>query len=301
MLLAKTKKISLVVALLTSATVFAEDVGTLDKIQKSGSITFGVRESSGLGYSLGNGKYVGFHTEMGEQIIADIGKRLGMEKLDIKYQPVTSQNRMPLLTNGTVDLVCGSATNNKARQQTVDFAMTTYVESVRIAVKKKSGIQKIADLEGKTIATSTGTTSVQHLRRHQRGAKLNVKTEMGKDHADSFLLLENDRADAFIMDASILAANISRSKNPDDYAIVGEVLSVEPIACMLRKNDEAFKQAVNESIQRQVADGSLEKLYNKWFMQPIPPTNTSLNLPLSEETKNAWLNPNDKPAEDYKL
>jgi len=291
------KSMCLAVGILSVTSVLA---GTLDDIRKKGSISFGVRESSGLGFSLGNGKYVGFHTEMGERIIADIKQQLELDKLEIKYQPVTSQNRMPLLNNGTVDLECGSTTNNTARQKEVDFAMTTYVEEVRIAVKKKSGIKNIADLEGKTIAVSTGTTSVQHLRRHQKGTKLNVKTIMGKDHAESFLLLEGDKADAFIMDASILAANISRSKNPDDFAIVGEVLSVEPIACMLRKNDEAFKKAVNNSIQKQVQDGSLEELYNKWFMQPIAPTNTALMLPLSESTKNAWLNPNDKPMEEYK-
>jgi len=291
------KSMCLAVGILSIGSVFA---GTLDDIRTKGSITFGVRESSGLGFSLGNGKYVGFHTEMGERIIADIKEQLNLDKLEIKYQPVTSQNRISLMTNGTVDLECGSTTNNATRQKDVDFAMTTYVEEVRIAVKKKSGIQKIEDLEGKTIAVSTGTTSVQHLRKHQRGTSLNVKTIMGKDHAESFLLLEGDKADAFIMDASILAANISRAKNPDDFAIVGEVLSVEPIACMMRKNDEAFKKVVNGSIQRQVKDGSLEELYNKWFMQPIPPTNKALMLPLSESTKNAWLNPNDKPMEDYR-
>ena len=152
---------------------------------------------------------------------------------------------------------------------------------------------------GKTVATTTGTTSVQTLRKHERGGGIDFKDVLGKDHADSFLLLETGRADAFVMDGSILAGNISKSKSPADYKIVGEVLSVEPIACMMRKDDPAFKKAVDDSIKRQIADGSLAKLYDQWFMQPIPPTNTKVGLPMSEATKNAWANPNDKPMEDY--
>lgn len=287
---------------LTAFTVsgaFAQTGDTLAKIKSSGSVTLGVRESSGLSYTLGNGKYVGFHTEMAERVLTDLQKQLGLAKLDVKYQPVTSQNRVPLVTNGTVDLECGSTTNNAARQKDVAFAMTTYVEEVRIAVKANSGIQSVKDLNGKNVAVTTGTTSVQHLRKNERATGVDFKEVMGKDHADSFLLLETGRADAFVMDASILAGNISKAKNPADYKIVGEVLSVEPIACMMRKDDPAFKKAVDDSIKRQIADGSLAKLYDKWFMQPVPPTNTKVGLPLSEATKAAWANPNDKPMEDY--
>ncbi|MDP1655339.1 MAG: amino acid ABC transporter substrate-binding protein [Hylemonella sp.] len=287
------------IAVLAASGAFAQANNTLAKIKASGSATLGVRESSGLGYTLGNGKYVGFHTEMGERVLADIQKQLGLAKLDLKYQPVTSQNRIPLVTNGTVDLECGSTTNNAARQKDVAFAVTTYVEEVRIAVKANSGIQSIKDLNGKSVATTTGTTSVQTLRKHERAGGIDFKEVYGKDHADSFLLLETGRADAFVMDGSILAGNISKSKNPGDFKIVGEVLSVEPIACMLRKDDPTFKKAVDDSIKRQIADGSLAKLYDRWFMQPIPPTNTKVGLPLSEATKAAWANPNDKPMEDY--
>ena len=177
--------------------------------------------------------------------------------------------------------------------------MTTYVEEVRIATKANSGIASIKDLNGKTVATTTGTTSVQTLRKNERANGIDFKEVLGKDHADSFLLLETGRADAFVMDGSILAGNISKSKSPADYKIVGEVLSVEPIACMMRKDDPAFKKAVDDSIKRQIADGSLAKLYDQWFMQPIPPTNSKVGLPMSEATKNAWANPNDKPMEDY--
>ena len=291
------KKTLLVIAL--SALAFgahAED--TLAKIKASGSISLGVRDSSALSYTLGNDKYVGFHTEMAERIIGDLAKNVG-KKLETKYTLVTSQNRIPLINNGTVDLECGSTTNNAARQKEVDFAYTTYVEVVRIAVHANSGIKSIKDLNGRSVATTTGTTSVQTLRKNERAQGIDFKEVYGKDHADSFLLLESGRADAFVMDGSILAKNISTSKNPGDFKIVGEELSVEPIACMVRKEDPVFKKAVNDSILRQIKDGSLAKLYDKWFTQPIPPANRSLNLPMTEATKAAWANPNDKPMEDY--
>ena len=290
---------AMAVVTLAAGSAFAQAGDTLAKIKSSGSITLGVRESSGLSYTLGNGKYVGFHTEMAEHIVSDLRKQLGLSALETKYQPVTSQNRIPLVTNGTVDLECGSTTNNATRQKDVAFAVTTYVEEVRMVVKANSGITSIKDLNGKSVATTTGTTSVQTLRKNERAGGIDFKEVYGKDHADSFLLLETGRADAFVMDGSILAANISKSKNPADFKIVGEVLSVEPIACMLRKDDPAFKKAVDDSIKRQIADGSLAKLYDKWFMQPVPPTNTKIGLPLSEATKAAWANPNDKPMEDY--
>ncbi|HQR09739.1 MAG TPA: transporter substrate-binding domain-containing protein [Casimicrobiaceae bacterium] len=281
----------------------AQDLtGTLKKIKDSGTITLGARESSGaLAYTLGDGKYVGFHTEMSEKIAADIQKQLKMAKLDVKFQPVTSQNRIPLVQNGTVDLECGSTTNNAARQKDAAFAMTTYVEEGRIVVKANSPIKGIADLNGKTVATTTGTTSVQTLRKNKRAANMDFKEVFGKDHADSFLLLESGRADAFVMDGQILAGLVSKSKNPADYKILGEVLSVEPIACMMRKDDPAFKKAVDDSIKAMVKSGELAKMYDKWFVQPIPPSNTKVGLPLSEATKNAWNNPNDKPMEEYAL
>ena len=287
------------ISVLAAGTVFAQANDTLAKIKSSGAVTFGVRESSGLGYTLGNGKYVGFHTEMGENVLKDIQKQLGLAKMEIKYKPVTSQNRIPLVQNGTVDIECGSTTNNLGRQKDAAFAYTTYVEEVRILTKANSGINGIADLKGKTVATTTGTTSVQTLRKNKRAEGLDFKEITGKDHADSFLLLESGRADAFVMDGSILAANAAKSKNAKDYKMVGEVLSVEPIACMLPKGDAKLQKAINDSIARQIKDGSLAKLYDKWFLQPIPPNNVSLNMPASESTKAAWANPNNKPMEDY--
>jgi glutamate/aspartate transport system substrate-binding protein len=292
--------IALALAALASGGAFAQAGDTLAKIKSKGEITLGTRDSSGaLAFTIGDGKYVGFHTEMAENIAADIGKQLALPKLTVNKQLVTSQNRIPLVMNGTVDLECGSTTNNVTRQKDVAFAVTTFVEEVRIAVRADSGITSIKDLNGKNVVTTTGTTSVQTLRKNERATGVDFKEVMGKDHADSFLLLESGRADAFVMDGQILAGNISKSKNPAGFKIVGEVLSVEPIACMVRKDDPAFLKAVDDSIKRQIADGTLAKLYDKWFMQPIPPTNTKVGLPLSEATKAAWANPNNKPMEDY--
>ncbi|OJV50043.1 MAG: amino acid ABC transporter substrate-binding protein [Burkholderiales bacterium 68-10] len=294
----KKQLLTLTVLALAAGTVFAQATDTLAKIKDRGTVNLGVRDSSGLAFTVGGGKYVGFHTEMAERIVDDLGKSLG-KPLKINYQVITSQNRIPLIQNGTIDFECGSTTNNLARQKDVDFAFTTYVEEVRMAVKANSGIKGITDLKGKTVATTTGTTSVQTLRKNKRAEGLDFKEVTGKDHADSFLLLEAGRADAFVMDGSILAANIARAKNPKDFAIVGETLSVEPIACMLPKGDAKLKKAIDDSIVRQIKDGSLAKLYDRWFMQPIPPNNVTLNMPASDSTKAAWANPNDKPMEDY--
>jgi glutamate/aspartate transport system substrate-binding protein len=293
------KKTLLVAAILAAAGAAQAQSDTLKKAKDTGTITLGVRESSGvLSYTLGGSKYVGYHVAICEKAVENVEKAIG-KRLEIKYQPVTSQNRIPLVQNGTVDLECGSTTNNAARQKDVAFAMTTYVEEGRILTKANSGIKGIADLNGKTVATTTGTTSVQTLRKNKKAQGMDFKEVFGKDHADSFLLLESGRADAFVMDGQILAGLASKAKNPNDFKIVGEVLSVEPIACMMRKDDPAFKKAVDASIQKMVKSGDLAKMYDKWFMQPIPPSNTKVGLPLSDATKQAWANPNDKPMEEY--
>ncbi len=287
------------VAALATGSVLAQANDTLAKVKASGAITMGVRDSSGaLSYTLGDGKYVGYHVELCQRIVGNVEKAVG-KKLEVKYVSVTSQNRIPLVQNGTVDIECGSTTNNVARQKDVSFLDTAYVEEVRIAVKAASGITGIAQLNGKNVATTTGTTSVQLLRKHERATGVDFKEVFGKDHADSFLLLESGRADAFVMDAQILAGNIATSKSPADYKIVGEVLNVEPIGIMVRKDDPAFKKIGDDTIKDLAKSGELAKLYDKWFVQPIPPKNTRVGLPASEATKAAWANPNDKPAEDY--
>lgn len=295
------KKNVLILGLL-SASIFgayAQSNDTLAKVKADGAITMGVRDSSGsLSYALGDGKYAGFHVEVCQRIVANVEKAVG-KKLETKYQSVTSQNRIPLIQNGTVDIECGSTTNNATRQKDVSFVVTTYVEEVRIAVKAASGITSIAQLAGRNVATTTGTTSVQTLRKHERATSVDFKEVFGKDHADSFLLLESGRADAFVMDGQILAGNIAASKAPNDYKIVGEVLSVEPIAIMIRKDDAAFKKLADDAVIALAKSGELAKIYDKWFMQPIPPKNTRVGLPASDSTKAAWATPNDKPAEDY--
>ena len=294
-------KKSLLVATALLATVVmaqAQTTDTLKKIKETGSVTMGVRGSSGaLSYTLGEGKYTGFHVELCQRALEDIRKQLGLAKLDIKYQEVTSANRIPLVQNGTVDLECGSTTNNEARAKDVAFAHTAYVEEVRILTKVNSGIKGIADLNGKSVATTTGTTSVQLLRKHERATGVDFKEVFGKDHADSFQLLESGRADAFVMDGQIVAGLASKAKNPADYHIVGEVLSVEPIAIMVRKDDPAFLAAINKTIDGMEKSGEMAKLYDKWFMQAIPPTNTKVGLPASEYTKAAWAHPNDMTTE----
>lgn len=294
------KSLFVVAAMLASSAALAQSADTLKKIKDSGSVTMGVRESSGaLSYTLGDGKFVGYHVEICQKVLGDIQKQLGLAKLDIKYQPVTSQNRIPLMQNGTVDIECGSTTNNAARQKDVSFAVTTFVEEVRIAVKANSGISSVAHLNGKKVATTTGTTSVQTLRKNERATGVDFEQVYGKDHADSFLLLESGRADAFVMDGAILAGNIAKSKSPADFKIVGEVLSVEPIAIMLPKGDVAFKKAVDDSVKAMMKSGDVAKLWTKWFEQPIPPANTKVGMVANENTKAAWATPNDKPMEDY--
>ena len=290
--------LALAVGALAVGGAFAQANDTIAKVKASGTITMGVRDSSGaLSYTLGDGKYAGYHTEICEKIVTALSKQIG-KPISIRYQPVTSQNRIPLVANGTVDIECGSTTNNAARQKDVDFLHTTYVEEVRIATKTKSGINSIKDLAGKTVATTTGTTSVQLLRKHERANNVDFKEVFGKDHADSFLLLESGRADAFVMDGQILAGNIANAKNPADYKIVGEAISVEPIAIMVRKGD-TLKKFGDGVIDQMAKNGELGKLYDKWFMQPIPPGNTKVNLPASDATKAAWANPTDKPLEEY--
>ena len=293
------KKSLLILVTALAATGLAQAEDTLKKVKDSGAITLGVRESSGvLSYTLGGAKYVGYHVAICEKAVEDIEKAVG-RKVKVSYQPVTSQNRIPLVQNGTVDLECGSTTNNATRQKDVAFANTTFVEEVRMAVKSSSGIKSIADLQGKTVATTTGTTSVQTLRKNKRAENMEFKEVFGKDHSDSFLLVDSGRADVFVMDGSLLAGLIARSKNPADFKIVGEVLSVEPIAIMMRKDDEALLKLVNATIASMVKSGEINALYDKWFMQPTPPTGAKVGLAMSETLKATLKSPNNKPMEDY--
>jgi glutamate/aspartate transport system substrate-binding protein len=290
------KKFLLAAALTVAACgVFAQANDTLAKAKANGKVVMGVRESSApLSYTLGNNQYTGYHVELCQRILKSI-----LPGVPVEYVPVTSANRIPLVQNGTVDIECGSTTNNTARQKDVDFAFTTYVTEVRTAVKADSKIDSVADLNGKTVATTTGTTSVALLRKNKRAQGIQFKEVYGKDHADSFLLLESGRADAFVMDDNILAGLIAASANPKNFKIVGETLNVEPIAIMIRNDDPKFKGAVDGYIAKAMKDGEIKLLYNKWFMQPIPPKNTSVNLPMGKILSELVAHPNDKPAEAF--
>ena len=239
----------LVAALVGAAFALPTQAQTIDKVKKSGEITMGVRESSApLSFTLGAGQFTGYHVDVCLAIIDGMKKMTG-GNIKVNYMPVTSQNRIPLTQNGTVDMECGSTTNNAARQKDVSFGLTTFVTEVRTAVKVSSGITSVSQLNGRSLATTTGTTSVQTLRKHERANNIDFKEIYGKDHSDSFLLLETGRADAFVMDDNILAGLIATSKNPADYRIVGEVLSIEPIAVMIRKDDPSMKKLTDDTIR----------------------------------------------------
>lgn len=270
---------------------------TLEKIKSSGKAVLGVRETSPpMAYALGaNEKYVGYHVELCERVLKEIAPDAKLE-----YMAVTAQNTLPLVQNGTLDIGCGPTTNNTARQQQVAFAVTTYVSEVRMAVRKDSDLKSISQLAGRTIAASTGTTAVQLLRKQERalgGAP--IKTVLGKDHHESFLLLETGRADAFVLDDNLLAGMIANSKDPSAYRIVGEPLGAEPIALLFRKDDPTFKAALDGVLIKLMQSGEMEKIYTKWFVNPIPPKNMSLKLPLGTTLRQLFATPNDKPLETY--
>jgi glutamate/aspartate transport system substrate-binding protein len=287
-----------VLALALSATAmgaFAQANDTLAKAKAAGKVVMGVRETSApLSYTLGGGQFAGYHVELCQRILKSV-----LPGVPVEYVPVTSANRIPLVQNGTVDIECGSTTNNETRQKDVSFALTTYVTEVRTAVKADSKIKSVADLNGKTVATTTGTTSVALLRKNKRAQGIQFKEVYGKDHGDSFLLLESGRADAFVMDDNILAGLIAGSQNPKGYKIVGETLNVEPIAIMVRKGDDKFKAAVDDYISKAMKDGELKLLYTKWFLQPIPPKNVAVNLPMGKILTELVKAPNNKPAEAF--
>lgn len=292
--------IAAVLTLAGATTATAQQIDTLKKIKETAAITMGVREASGaMSYTLGAGEYTGFHVDICKRVIADIQKQLGLPKLEVRYQSVTAQNRIPLVQNGTVDLECGTTTNNAARQKDVAFASTLYIEEVRVATKTKTGITSLAQLANRTVSATSGATAVQLIRKHERAAGVDFKEVYGKDNSEGFLLLENDRAEAFVADGQILATMISQSKQSKNYVVLKEVLSVEPIAIMLPKGDAPFKRAVDASIASMAKSGEVAKLYDKWFIRPIPPNDIQVGMPASELTKAAWANLSDKPLEDY--
>ena len=278
-------------------TAWSASADTLSKITERGSIVLAYRESSvPFSYLDGPGKPIGFGVDIANKVAEAIRQASGKKELRIEYQAVTSQNRVPLVANGSVDLECGSTTNNAARAKEVAFAVNYFYASSRLLVKKSSGIHKLGDLAGKAIATTTGTTTFGQLRKLSLERNLNLSVVPAKDHADGFLLLESGRAQAFAMDDILLAGLMLNAKNPDDYAIVGEPLQIEAYACMLRKDDPAFKKLVDSTLTAMMKSGEFEKLYKKWFMSPIPPRQRSLALPISDRLRENLKAPTDQPA-----
>lgn len=268
---------------------------TLQKIKDTGTITIGHRESSiPFSYLDGNQKPVGYSMELCNKIVDAVKKELKMPALVTKLTPVTSQTRIPLMTNGTIDLECGSTTNSLERQKQVAFGVTTFVSPVRMVVKADSGIKTLDDLNGKAVATTTGTTSDRYIKQNEKGHNIDVKNVYGKDHAESFLMVETGRASAFVMDEVLLAGFIANAKNPKDFAIVGPALSTEPYGIMLRKDDPQFKALVDKTLSGLMKSGEINKIYAKWFTSAIPPKNVNLNLPMNAQLQEAIKHPTDK-------
>ena len=274
----------------------AQETGTLKKIKELGAITVGHRESSvPFSYLDDKQQPIGYAMELCMKIVDAVKTELKMPNLKVILQPVTSSNRIPLLQNGTIDLECGSTTNSVARQQQVAFGPTYFVINVTAAVKKSSNINSMTDLNGKTISTTSGTTSVPLLKSYGKTSHVEVKEIYGKDHAESFLLLADDRAAAFIMDDILLAGQIANSKQPADYKIlVQESLRQEPYSMMLRKDDPQFKALVDKTVGGVMKSGEIEKIYSKWFMSPVPPKGINLGFPMTPAIREAFKNPNDK-------
>lgn len=282
-------------SLFAATTQAAELTGTLKKIKDTGTITIGHRESSiPFSYLDGNQKPVGYAMDLCHKAVDAIKAELKLPALKIAYLPVTSQNRIPLIQNGTVDIECGSTTNSVERQKQVAFSVNYFVTSIRMGVKKSSGIQSIAQLDGKPVVTTTGTTSDQLIKQSEKGKHIDVKNLYGKDHADSFLMVDADRAVAFVMDDILIAGLIANSKTPASFAIVGESLRDEPYGVMMRKDDTELKAVVDKALIGLMKSGEAEKLYQKWFMNPIAPKNINLNFPMSPAVKATFASPTDK-------
>ena len=269
--------------------------GTLKKIKETGSITIGHRESS-IPFSYLDDKQqpIGYSMELCMRVVDAVKAELKMPNLKVSLQPVTSSNRIPLLQNGTIDMECGSTTNSVARQQQVAFGPTYFIINVTAAVKKSSGINTIANLNGKTVSTTSGTTSVPLIKQYEKAKGADVKEIYGKDHAESFLLLQEDRAAAFVMDDILLAGQIANSRSPADYKILPESLRAEPYGAMLRKDDPQFKALIDKTMGAIMTSGEIEKIYAKWFTSPVPPKGINLNFPMTPAIKDAFKTPNDK-------
>jgi glutamate/aspartate transport system substrate-binding protein len=285
-------------AALGASEVSAEELtGTLKNIKETGAITLGYRDSSiPFSYLDDNQKPVGFAMDICYKIVDAVKKELKLDKLEVKLNPVTSATRIPLMANGTIDLECGSTTNNAERQKQVSFTNTHFLTASRYVFKKSSGLKSIDDLKGKTVVSTAGTTNIKQLTEANVARSLGATIVPAKDHAEAFLMVETDRAVAFVMDDILLASLVAGSKSPSDYVISTDAFSTpEPYGIMLRKDDAPFKKVVDAATAALYTSGEGQKLYDKWFMAKVPPKGLNLNTPISPELKAEFAKPSDSP------
>src|SRR4051812_3681799 len=277
-----------------------ELTGTLRKVRETGAITIGYRDSSiPFSYLDDNQKPIGFAIDICGKIVEAVKKELKLDKLAVEFNPVTSSTRIPLMANGTIDLECGSTTNNVERQKQVSFTNTHFLTASRFVSKKSSKLNSIDDLKGKSVVSTSGTTNIKQLTEANAARNLGINIIPAKDHAEAFLMVETDRAVAFVMDDILLASLAAGSKEPDAYVISKDAFSKpEPYGIMLRKDDTAFKKVVDAATAALYTSGEGAKIYAKWFTQKIPPKGLNLNVPLGAELKKEFTKPSDSPDPD---
>jgi glutamate/aspartate transport system substrate-binding protein len=282
-------------ALCTGVQAQEELTGTLKKVKDAGTISVGHRESSvPFSYYDDKNQVVGYSQELVMKVVDAVKQKLNMPNLQVKLIPVTSQNRIPLVQNGTIDIESGSTTNNLERQKQVDFSNTMFIIGTRLLVKKDSPIKDFPDLKGKNVVVTAGTTSERLIREMNEKNAMGMNIISAKDHGESFLTLQSGRAAAFMLDDALLAGERAKARNPNDWVVVGTPQSKEAYGMMLTKGDTQFKKLIDDTIAKVQTSGEAEKLYSKWFMSPIPPKSLNLNLPLSDDMRQLFKSPNDK-------
>lgn len=286
-------------SLICSPAFAAELTGTLKKIKESGVVTLGHRDSSipFSYYGTSAQQPEGYSHDLQLKVVEELKKELNLPELKVRYNLITSQTRIPLVQNGTVDFECGSTTNNEERQRQVDFSVGIFEVGTRLLTRTSSPIKDFPDLKGKNVVTTAGTTSERILKIMNAEKKMGMNVISAKDHGEAFLMLESNRAAAFMMDDALLAGEMAKAKKPADWHIVGEPQSFEIYGCMMRKGDADFKRVVDKAISDTYASGEINDIYNKWFLQPVPPKGLNLNFPMSEQLKKLIANPTDKSAE----
>lgn len=286
------------IATLLAQPVLAQESPTLKKIKDSGTIALGHRESSiPFSYYDDKQQVVGYSHELMLKVVDAVKAELKMPTLQVKLTPVTSQNRIPLVQNGTVDIECGSTTHNAERARQVAFSNTIFVIGTRLMTKKDSAIKDFPDLAGKNVVTTAGTTSERLIRKMNEDKKLAMNIISAKDHGEAFLTLETGRAVAFMMDDALLYGELAKARRPAEWTIVGTPQSFEAYGCMMRKDDPAFKKVADAALAKAMTSGEAEAIYKKWFTQPIPPKGLNLNFPISEAMQKLYKAPNDKAFE----